>query len=88
MSSLEAHIQRQKSELKIICDELGLDIEKIIASKINVEPINDQIIRVETEIQKLESDSNLDFAKDTQPEFFETLPDLKSRNQTSGRGNK
>ena len=78
VSSLEAHIQRQKSELKIICDELGLDIEKIIASKIKVEPINDQIIRVETEIQKLESDSNLDFAKDTQPEFFETLPDLKS----------
>ncbi len=78
VSSLEAHIQRQKSELKIICDELGLDIEKIIASKINVEPINDQIIKVETEIQKLESDSNLDFAKDTQPEFFETLPDLKS----------
>ncbi|MYA47811.1 MAG: hypothetical protein F4Y23_00890 [Candidatus Dadabacteria bacterium] len=78
VSSLEAYIQRQKSELKILCDELGLDIEKIIASKISIKPVNDQIITVEAEIQKLESDSNLDFAKDGYPEFFKTLPDLKS----------
>ena len=77
VSSLEAHIQRQKSELKIVCGELGLDIEKIVASKINVEPINDQISTVETEIRKFENDSNLNFAKDIEPESFESLPDLR-----------
>ena len=76
--SLGEHIERRKSELRTVCDELGLDIEQIVSSRVSANPVAGQIDAVKTEIQKLENDSNLNFAEVPEPEFFESLPDLRT----------
>ena len=75
---LKGHIERQKSELRDVCAEFGLDIEQIISSKVNVKPVTDQIEAVKTEIGELENDSGLNFTEGTEPEIFESLPDLRA----------
>jgi len=78
VSLLEAHVDRQKSELKITCDELDLDVDQIVSSTINVKPIDDQIAEEKTLIRRLEGDNDLDFGKDIDFESFESLPDLRA----------
>ena len=75
---LERHIERQKSEMGTVCDDLGIDIDQIVSSRVDVKPVTDQIDIVKTEIQRLENDSNLKFAVDAEPEIFENLPDLRA----------
>ena len=75
---LKGHIERQKSELRDVCAEFGLDIEQIISSKVNVRPVAGQIEAVRTDIGELEHDSDLNFTEGTEPEIFESLPDLRA----------
>lgn len=75
---LGEYIKRQKSELEIVCNELGLDIEQIVSSRVNVKSVVGQIDAIKAEIQKLENDSNLNFTKGAEQETFESLPDLRA----------
>lgn len=77
LSTLDAEISRQEGELKSICDELGLDINKILSAEINVSPILKMTEVVKSEILKYEKDNELVFDDSTDFPNPTSLPDLR-----------
>ncbi len=78
VSLLGKQVENQKAELMVICSELGLDIEVIITSGTNVEPINEQIGIVQAEIKALEYDDQLDFENVVDFTSIKSLPNLRA----------
>lgn len=77
-STLGAEVLRQKEELQPICDELGLDIGKILSAKIDVSSILKMTGDVKQEILKFETDNKLVFDDSTDFTNPISLPDLRA----------
>lgn len=84
VSTISANISSQKLELKPVCEDLGLKIDLIINSEINIEPINDEIVSVKGELIELEKDNQHSF--DEAFDFFTliSLPDLRAAYKNLG----
>ena len=78
ISALGNNITSQKEELKPLCEELGLNINLIIKSEINITPIKTQIDSVKKEITKLETDNKKEFSNDFNFSNLVSLPDLRA----------
>jgi predicted ATPase len=78
VSTISANINSQKLNLKSVCEELDLNIDSIIRSEFNTDPINGQINSVKREITELEKE-NIQAFDDT-TDFFSltSLPDLRA----------
>lgn len=78
VSLLGAQVENKKAELMVVCNELGLDVEVIITSDTNVEPINEEIGVVQVAIENLEKDDQLDFEKVVDFNSIKSLPNLRA----------
>lgn len=78
VSNLKSHIKQEKEALASSCKELDLDVNKIINSTIDTEPINSLITDVKAEIIQIELDNKLVFEKDVDSGALKTIPDVEA----------
>jgi predicted ATPase len=74
--SLGAHVDAEKAELKAACDELGLDIDKIVLTTVNREPIDQQIEIVKAMITEIGTSTDIKFNTQTDFAALNIIPDL------------
>jgi len=77
VSSIHLNFDNQKSELKTICKDVGLDIDVIINAEIKTAPIKEMIKDVKAEITKLELNNQCAFSSDFDLSTLISHPDLR-----------
>lgn len=78
LSSSLSEFTKQKAELKIICDQLGLNIDEIVKVQVDYTPITKMISDLKAEILKYEADNKRSFDVQTNFDQLISIPDLRS----------
>lgn len=78
IKSLGSHVQSEKYGLKSKCEELGLDVEKIVSYKTDLSSIDSKISQTHLAIELLEKDSQQEFNTQTNYTDIYSVADLRA----------
>lgn len=78
VTAIDTYLEKEKAELEIVCETLGLNIDEIINHNLDKSSILNLSQETQSEIKKLEMDSKLLVQKSTDFEALDSVPDLRN----------
>lgn len=78
LTHLNANVADQVNELKPLCTDLGIDIEKIVSHKTDSSPIDIDIKAEQSKIASLEKVDEISFSVDTDLAALDSLPNVRA----------
>lgn len=77
LTGLDSHIKSTKEELRVSCARFGLNLDEVIAHKINTETVDTKISEISKTIKTLESDNDVSITDATDLSSLVSVPDLR-----------